>query len=937
MPSDQPSGVTATSARKSFFESERDGDMRAILLMAAVLLVYTIPIALGYSWSALGSSYNALDPAEGYAPHPQGTRLTVEAWGASVVSVPDHIKTRLYLTTGQLPLWNPYQGLGQPMAAMGEGSPYFPPAMLRSLAPYSWENAFLVVEIFIAQLFLFYFLRLAGLSRIAAAFGGAAFALSGAVSFHLARANILDQILMMPVLFWGVAFALSRQSVGSYVALSVVTALHVAGGFIQVAMTTQVLALIYAAVMVRFYTDGGRSAQVRALAQIGVSTIIGVGLASFYALPLLDWLTTGAGKNVPLLGFLSLPFANVVAFFFPILHGPWFDPLWMPSVPGAYSAPSWVPNWDNIYAVCGTGILLVSLSAVWGTKWPTSQRAWFYFFFLIAGAFLTLRYAAIAPASLVNWLPIIGRQSPKHANALMAFCFVVAASGVVDNLRNIDLRKATIMSALALVYAACVTASMFGTHLYSLYEVGSLPARRAGRDFLVYAGLTALISAAALICLRSAIRLASRSAYLAGALLLGFVCMELFLYVPLGRSLQPYVFLHFALAALLFGGIYLLVYRPHVRAVAAASAMIAASMAGYVVFIVAPWSGGLTRAYDLTKPPKFMHWLAGEGGLYRSFGIFPDYSVAAKLQDISVVGPLAPQEFEDFVWLISNDRANGDYVRTGHFMLAGPWHFEADAYFSAKPIFDWIGVKYLVIDPGKMARPEATKFLGSSILQQAYKDDRVTVLRSNEARGKAEYWPEARVADDRKAILEWLKADPVRALGEPSIEKAESGSFHPGAPGPSRDVAVDVYALDRVELSLPDDARGGIVVVKDVYAPSWHAEINGKAAPIVRVNGIVRGVLVPAEGGKRLVLKYEPNTFVAGMFLSALCLGFIACLLLLWRLGFTTARAPGALVTVVAVIISLVVLAAAGEAYFKNRRAIGKHADIAASYSGKQP
>ncbi len=607
-----------------------------------------------------------------------------------------------------MPLWNPYQGLGQPFAAMGEGSPYFPPAMIRSLAPYSLANVFLLAEIFLAQCFMFCFLRNSGLGRVASVFGGVAFALSGAVSFHLARANILDQICMIPVLFWAISNALVRRSIPSYIGVALVTALHVAAGFVQIAMISQGLVLAYAAVNAQF-ASGSQAGRARWLAAITIATVIGLGLSAFYLLPLLDWLTAGFGKNVPLLGFLQLPYANLLTFFFPLLFGSWFGAAWMPTVAGAFSAPNWAVHWDNLYAISGTAVLLISASAVWGTKWPRPQAAYFYFFFLIAGAVLALRYVNIAPVSLVNWLPIIGRQSPKHANAVMVFCFVVAASAAVDNLRNIDLRKATLSISALLAYVASVVAGMFGTYVYSLYETGTAPPDRALVNFAVYGTVTAAIVVAAVLCIREGVR-RHDTKNTVGLLLVGLVAAELLLYVPLGKDGMSYIIARFLISASILAGAYAAVFARHRVAVV----LWGAAIAGFTAFLFIPWSG-LPRAFDLTKPPTFMSWLADrDTKLERTFGIFPDYSVAAQLQDISVVGPLAPFEYKDFVWLISNERAYTAYVRAGHFMLAGNWHYEAEAYFKAKPILDWLGVRYLVLDHGRMPQDEQDRIQGRS-------------------------------------------------------------------------------------------------------------------------------------------------------------------------------------------------------------------------------
>jgi hypothetical protein len=66
------------------------------------------------------------------------------------------------------------------------------------------------------------------------------------------------------------------------------------------------------------------------------------------------------------------------------------------------------------------------------------------------------------------------------------------------------------------------------------------------------------------------------------------------------------------------------------------------------------------------------------------------------------------------------------------------------------------------------------------------------------------------------------------------------------------------------------DARMGcdaIVVVSESWAPGWRAEIDGRPAPVHRVNGGMRGVAVP-KGSHRVILAYRPNSVVLGAALT---------------------------------------------------------------------
>jgi hypothetical protein len=103
-------------------------------------------------------------------------------------------------------------------------------------------------------------------------------------------------------------------------------------------------------------------------------------------------------------------------------------------------------------------------------------------------------------------------------------------------------------------------------------------------------------------------------------------------------------------------------------------------------------------------------------------------------------------------------------------------------------------------------------------------------------------------------------------------------------PLPLREAAGAIAAIregaDWIQMQVEAD-RPTTVVVRDAYAPGWRAWVNGRAAPVSRVDGRHRGVEVPA-GASRVELRYRPPSFVPGLVLT-LVSGAVAVLLWLRR------------------------------------------------------
>src|SRR5262249_15568414 len=85
---------------------------------------------------------------------------------------------------------------------------------------------------------------------------------------------------------------------------------------------------------------------------------------------------------------------------------------------------------------------------------------------------------------------------------------------------------------------------------------------------------------------------------------------------------------------------------------------------------------------------------------------------------------------------------------------------------------------------------------------------------------------------------------------EGTFEGVAIRSFEPGH------MEIEVHAYSRAML-----------VMSEMFYPGWRATVNGRATRVYRVDGALRGVVVPA-GDSRVVLSYTPGTILAGAGLT---------------------------------------------------------------------
>jgi hypothetical protein len=96
-------------------------------------------------------------------------------------------------------------------------------------------------------------------------------------------------------------------------------------------------------------------------------------------------------------------------------------------------------------------------------------------------------------------------------------------------------------------------------------------------------------------------------------------------------------------------------------------------------------------------------------------------------------------------------------------------------------------------------------------------------------------------------------------------------------PEKADEIKIDSYKANRIRLSVRADTPGLLVLSEENF-PGWQATVNGVPAPIHKVDGLLRGVVVPA-GMSKVAFRYAPRSVMFGAALS--------CLALLATLGIT--------------------------------------------------
>jgi hypothetical protein len=250
--------------------------------------------------------------------------------------------------------------------------------------------------------------------------------------------------------------------------------------------------------------------------------------------------------------------------------------------------------------------------------------------------------------------------------------------------------------------------------------------------------------------------------------------------------------------------------------------------------------------------------------------LYPDVASVYGLSDPRVLDALYPKRY----WLyLSAFVAHGLADR---FTAVDP--NEPAPNFASNPMFDLLGVRYLVFHEGGDPRPAGAK----AQFRRVYQAGGVQILENLHAAPRAFVVHDVRAVRDVNAALALLAPQTSKYFPDGSVRV---GHFDPqssavietttqAAPPQScaRDAvsSTNIVSYSATEMKFAvNNSCPGLLVVSDQYFPGWSATVNGHHATILPTDVALRGVPVPA-GSSTVVLSYRPASFRFGLILFAI-------------------------------------------------------------------
>ncbi len=216
---------------------------------------------------------------------------------------------------GHLPLWNPYNVLGVPLAFNWQSGVFSLPALVGYILPVRYAyTALVLVKLVVAGTGAYTLCRVLGVSALGAAFGGTAFELSGPLLDHIGWAN--TGVMCWAGWIFAAALVLmeGRHRLRSTILLAVGVAGAIYAGHPESLFVLGLLVIVFVAVYVGM---GARMAQrpvARPVRDVVIAGGCGAGLGAALLLPGIQLLEASSHRysaGSPAFALSNLP--NVVA------------------------------------------------------------------------------------------------------------------------------------------------------------------------------------------------------------------------------------------------------------------------------------------------------------------------------------------------------------------------------------------------------------------------------------------------------------------------------------------------------------------------------------------------------------------------------------------------------------------------------------------------
>lgn len=824
--------------------------------------------------------------------------------------------------SGELPLWNPYQGGGTPLAAQYSTRTFFPYQILENISPVGTWDFFMLGRLVIAGFLTYLFLAEIGLPFAPAFAGGAFYMLSGTFVWFINLEQYVDPAMTLPLVMYAVEL-LAKGGAGFKKGRIGLALSGISFGFLllagqpEVALYISFLAFLY--FMFRAFSLFRGREVFSAFLKFSASYAIGLAIAMPLILPFGELVKYGYHIH-PSGGNMGIQNLNHWKTIFAV-----FSPTFaeFPAVPEMINGVGLLVKLNNsfyrflpingVWDMLGgyTGILLAFI-IITGILYSTALKGFRWkghlLFFSIYGIFLILKNIGLPPFLWIGYLPLFDQVwtlrwagptwifalSAAGAIALQAFNTPAEKEAATSAFGKYFSRKpsmAPVWTLLVLLgfYIVLSFIPVAGLTIYADRYFNQIMKPFVWPSMFIGSVVTMLVAVYGFIM--SVTSLGKERKWIYGLIALGVI--ELWWAVPRGYDPQwlNYKWIPFS------AGLLAVFFFYREELIPAFGAFFIFFAAFLYLDAVSPY--GFPERQDPFKQAPYVEFLKGKTGEFRSAGLygvlFPNFASAIQMQDIRYVNSVLSAPFQNYrrhylhvdefdegpssdLWFSGRpERCRAINSKKGKETLYDFWLRPVEEDIAGKlRSYSLFSVKYLLMPKkagyGVHEGERFFKSTGFSGFPLVYEKE-VNIYENPSAAERAFVAYDVEYADTYEKAQEAAAKGTFDLMKKAVLEKRID--LKPAASGeaPQYKAEITEYRANKVKIRVSSSGEG-VLVLTDLYYPGWKVSVNGSSATVLRVDGIIRGVKVP-KGDSEVVFSYLPSSFLAGA--SASAAGFILC------------------------------------------------------------
>lgn len=755
-----------------------------------------------------------------------------------------------------LPLWNPYQGCGTPLAAQYSSRVFFPYQIIENISPWWMWDFFILGRILIAGIFTFLFLKKISAHTFISVLGAVFYMFSGSMVWFINNEQFVNVAITVPMIFLALENFIQCRSKRALAWFSLSVALVLLAGQPEIAVYVLFVAFMYC--LFRIYKDKLSSFEINFA--VFLAFILGVAAAAIQIVPFHELMLNSFNCHPP--GSLTgLRSPTPLGFFIVLL---------LPLFPGKTTFYRFLPHngiWDYLGGF--TGLLMVYL-LILGLFLKKNKYYGFLIFFSTCAGVILLKNFNCPLFSWIGTLPLLEQSwSPRWAGSVWNFSFAVAAALSLEAIRkDITNHKLKFIIPAGFIFISCISFYVFFNYFFQT------------EDFHVVLGISNF-SEVSVIFLRE-LFLAAVFLSIVLYLVIGFrktkyfpyaiiilALAELIRYIPKGidNFWQNIMIVPFFIAC--FAAI--MVVKGFKRS---AAIIVMVSMLSFIsVWVLS--TKGLPNKYDIASGGKGFDFLTVRQGYFRTVGkklLPPNFASIFGIYDLRYIDALSPVEYQHYVnnyllkqvydsdtdrlWFINVDQDS--HVKNS---------FSFDEILAGRNIYySFLGTKYILVPKDVELDYPLIYSNDIKIYENPYVMPRAFIVHDIEHANSYKH---------AQAMMGSLQFNPrITAIVEDkrisldkNVQKFENNSL----------VEIKKYSYNKIIIKT-DSLAQGLLVLTDIFYPGWRVYVDGKLSTIYRVNGLVRGVLLE-KGQHDIVFTYFPFTVKIGIVVTGFSIFLLLCLI----------------------------------------------------------